>query len=129
MNSNGLSETCNDLSVQDLLNGSHQELAAKLGCSGNQLSRTVQIQFGYSLAALRLELRLLQAAQLLRRSRVTVALAAELCGFANLELFDVCFQRRLGMAPAVWQQRPASAGSMFSAPPQISRLLSELPEH
>lgn len=91
------------LSSQELLTLSVEELADKFGCSRRHLSRLFHQRFGVSVAALRMEMRLLKASSLLRDPGVKIINVAEQCGFNHLGLFNTCFKRRFGATPGVWR--------------------------
>jgi len=104
------------LSANDLLTLSTDELSVKFGCSRRHLSRLFQQHFGFSVAALRMELRMLRAIYLLRDTGVKVNHVAEQCGFNHLGLFYNCFKRRFGTSPGRWrllslETHPAAAVS------------------
>ena len=96
---------CEQVSAADVLNRSPRELAAVLGCTQAELNTVVRARFGRSVVGLRLELRLLEAARLLRQPGATVASVTEQCGFGNARLFAVCFQKRFAMTPSQWRRR------------------------
>ena len=91
------------LSSDELLTMSVDELAAKFGCSRRHLSRLFHQKFGVSVAALRMEVRLLKASSILRDPRVKIINVAEQCGFNHLGLFNTCFKRRFGQTPGMWR--------------------------
>jgi AraC-like DNA-binding protein len=91
------------LSSDQLLNLSVEELSQKFGCSRRHLSRLFHQRFGLSVATLRMEMRLLKASSLLRDPNVKVINVAEQCGFNHLGLFNTCFKRRFGVTPGVWR--------------------------
>jgi len=92
------------LTANDLLTLSTDELSAKFGCSRRHLSRLFQQHFGFSVAALRMELRMLRAISLLRDAGAKVNSVAEQCGFNHLGLFNNCFKRRFGTSPGRWRR-------------------------
>jgi AraC-like DNA-binding protein len=94
-----------NLTADQLLGSSLIELADKLGCKPRDLNRRFQRRFGMSLVALRMELRLLKAAALLRESNARVEEIAEVCGFGHVGLFGICFERRFEATPMQWRQR------------------------
>ena len=120
-------QVCEQLSAADLLNMSAEELAAELGCNTLELNGFLQEHFGFSLAALKLELRLLEAARLLREPGTSIATVTEQCQFGPLNLFLTCFQRRFGVAPSRWRQQPDSEATV-SIEPGIIRLLQRMSE-
>ena len=94
------------LSSQEMLTLSVGELADRFGCSRRHLNRLFHQYFGVSVAALRMEMRLLKAASLLRAPGVKVINVAEQCGFNHLGLFNSCFKRRFGTSPGMWRRAP-----------------------
>jgi AraC-like DNA-binding protein len=92
------------LAAPELLDLSTDRLAAEFGCSRAELNRLVQDQLGYSLSALRLEMRLTKAAGLLRKPGSDVDTIAVRCGFRHAGLFSACFERRFGVRPADWSR-------------------------
>ena len=75
------------LSVDELLTLSVGELAGRFSCSRRHLSRLFHQHFGFSVVALRMEMRLLKAVSLLRDPDAKVINVAERCGFNHLGLF------------------------------------------
>jgi AraC-like DNA-binding protein len=92
------------LSADELLTLSVGELAAKFSCSRRHLNRLFHHHFGFSVAALRMEMRLLKAVSLLRDPDAKVINVAERCGFNHLGLFNTCFKRRFGTSPGQWRK-------------------------
>ena len=97
------------LSANELLSLSVGELAARFGCSKRHLNRLFHQHFGFSVAAMRMEMRLLKAASLLRDPDTKVINVAEQCGFNHLGLFNTCFKRRFGASPGQWRKMSAQA--------------------
>jgi AraC-like DNA-binding protein len=93
-----------ELSSAELLSLSVDELAGKFSCSRRHLSRLFNQHFGLSVAALRMEMRLLKAVSLLRNPDAKVIQVAEECGFNHLGLFSICFKRRFGCSPSQWRK-------------------------
>lgn len=121
------------LSVDQLLGLSIGELAAKFGCSRRHLNRLFHYYFGFSVGALRMEMRLLKAISLLRDFNVKVIDVAAQCGFNHLGLFNTCFKKRFGVSPGRWRKQavleeiqPASAVGNDSACPLQSKGLCPL---
>jgi transcriptional regulator GlxA family with amidase domain len=81
-----------NLSVDEMVNLSVPELAQTFGCSRRHLNRLFQHHFGISVACLRMEMRLMKAASLLRDTGAKVINVAEQCGFNHLGLFNICFR-------------------------------------
>ena len=92
------------LSASELINLSVGELADKFNCSRRHLNRLFHQHFGVSVAALRMEMRLLKAISLLRDANAKVIHVAEQCGFNHLGLFNTCFKRRFGSSPGQWRK-------------------------
>jgi AraC-like DNA-binding protein len=92
------------LSSAELLSSSVGELAEKFGCSRRHLNRLFHQHFGVSVAALRMEMRLIKAVSLLRDPNAKVIRVAEECGFNHLGLFNTCFKRRFGTSPGQWRK-------------------------
>jgi AraC-like DNA-binding protein len=104
------------LSANDLLTLPTEELSVKFGCSRRHLSRLFHQQFGFSVAALRMELRMLRAVSLLRDANAKVSYVAQQCGFNHLGLFNACFKRRFGTSPGRW--RTQNQKSQITTAPQ-----------
>ena len=92
------------VSLDDILDLSVEELAERLGCSRRHLSRVFQQRFGVSLRTLRMEMRLLKATSLLRDPESKIINVAGRCGFNHLGLFNTCFRRRFGVSPGQWRK-------------------------
>lgn len=92
------------LSATELVGLSVPELAAKFGCGRRHLNRLFHQYFGFSVAALRMEMRLLKAVSLLRDPSAKVINVAEDCGFNHLGLFNTCFKKRFGSSPGQWRK-------------------------
>ena len=92
------------LTASELINFSVGELAEKFSCSRRHLNRLFHQHFGVSVAALRMEMRLLKAVSLLRDANAKIINVAEQCGFNHLGLFNTCFKRRFGATPGQWRK-------------------------
>jgi AraC family transcriptional activator of mar-sox-rob regulon len=103
------------LSSQDLLTLSVGELAERFSCSRRHLNRLFHQHFGFSVAGLRMEMRLLKAVSLLREPEAKVINIAEQCGFNHLGLFNTCFKRRFGNSPGQWRRLTIEAESKPAA--------------
>ena len=88
----------------EMLNLSVTEIADKFGCSTRHLNRLFHEYFGLSIAALRMEIRLLTAVSLLRDPDAEITNVASHCGFNHLGLFSTCFKRRFRLAPGEWRR-------------------------
>src|ERR1017187_9117715 len=97
------------LSAHQLLSLSVGELAARFGCSKRHLNRLFHQHFGYCVAAMRMEMRLLKAASLLRDPDSKVINVAEQCEFNHLGLFNTYFKRRFDITPGQWRKMSAQA--------------------
>jgi AraC-like DNA-binding protein len=108
------------LSSEEILTLSVGELARKFSCSRRHLNRLFHQHFGFSVASLRMEMRLLKAVSLLRDPDMKIINVAEGCGFNHLGLFNTCFKRRFGRSPGEWRKTngnvaiPQSAQSSFA---------------
>jgi AraC-like DNA-binding protein len=109
-----MSEVFDTLSASDILHLPVPELAARFKCTRRHLTRLFNQHFGCSIAALRMELRMLRAASLLADPGRTVGQVAEQCGFSHSGLFSQCFQRRFGSTPTEWRSSPAKASGVPS---------------
>ena len=100
-----------NLMVEDIIGLTVGELADKFHCSSRHLNRLFQQHFGFSVAALKMEMRLIKAMTLLRNRNAKVIHVAEECGFNHLGLFNSCFKRRFGASPGHWRDanNPAQA--------------------
>jgi len=98
-----------ELSAKELMNLSVGKLAGRFGCSKRHLNRQFHQHFGFSVAAMRMEMRLLKAATLLRDPDIKVINVAEQCGFNHLGLFNTYFKRRFGASPGRWRKISAQA--------------------
>jgi AraC-like DNA-binding protein len=97
------------LSSDEILTLSVGELARKFSCSRRHLNRLFHQHFGFSVASLRMEMRLLKAVSLLREPDTKIINVAEGCGFNHLGLFNTCFKRRFGKSPGEWRKMNGSA--------------------
>lgn len=102
------------LSAADLTEMSVSELAARFGCSKRQLNRLFHHYFGYSVAAMRMEMRLLKAVSLLRDPDAKIINTAEQCGFHHLGQFNGCFKRRFGTSPSLYRKAMAQVDQSHS---------------
>lgn len=99
-----LNQIFESLTLHDILLGSVDELAARFGCTRRHLNRLFNLHLGVSAAALKMEMRLVRAAALLRSPDVKIIHVAEQCGFNHPGLFNACFKRRFGVSPGVWRK-------------------------
>jgi AraC-like DNA-binding protein len=101
------------LPANELLSLSVGELAVRFGCSKRHLNRLFHQHFGFSVAAMRMEMRLLKAASLLRDPDTKVINVADQCGFNHLGLFNTCFKRRFSATPGQWRKMSSQAEYQF----------------
>src|SRR5579884_3729266 len=94
----------NGISSTELMNASVDELAQKFGYSRRHLNRLFHAQFGFSVGALRLEMRLLKASRLLLDPQAKVINVAVEAGFNHQGLFNSYFRRRFGVSPSQWRK-------------------------
>jgi AraC-like DNA-binding protein len=106
------------LSASEIINLSVGELAEKFSCSRRHLNRLFHQHFGVSVAALRMEMRLLKAMSLLRDPDAKVINVAEQCGFNHLGLFNTCFKRRFGASPGQWRKTTLRAETTVKTKPE-----------
>ncbi len=99
-----LTQVFEKLSLDEILNLSVGDLSNRFGCSRRHLNRLFHQLFGFSVASLRMEMRLLKAVALLRDPQSKVIRIAEQCGFNHLGLFNTCFKRRFGTTPGEWRK-------------------------
>ena len=97
------------LTTDDLVNLSVQQLAARFGCSKRHLSRLFHRVFGFSVAAMKMEVRLLMAVSLLRDPDMKIINVAEQCGFHYLGLFNTTFKKRFMVTPSQLRKFIAAA--------------------
>lgn len=116
-----LIQTFEKLSVTELLNLSVDELANKFNCSRRHLNRLFHRYFGFSVAGMRMEMRLLKAISLLRDPDMKIIHVAEKCGFNHQGLFNTCFKRRFRASPSQWRKSTAAVED-----PSANRLGSSL---
>lgn len=102
------------LSVAEILTSSVEDLAAKFGCCRRHLNRLFHEHVGLSVAALKMEMRLLRAVSLLRDPNAKVINVAEECGFNHLGLFNTCFKRRFGLSPGQWRKKLAQTETQLT---------------
>jgi AraC-like DNA-binding protein len=105
------------LSASEIINLSVGELAQRFNCSRRHLNRLFHQHFGLSVAALRMEMRLLKAVSLLRDSEAKIINVAEECGFNHLGLFNTCFKRRFGASPGQWRKAASKTGGAMPMTP------------
>lgn len=103
------------LTADELLTISVGDLASRFNCSRRHLNRLFHQYFGFSVAALRMEMRLLKAVSILRDANAKIINVAEQCGFNHLGLFNTCFKRRFGASPGQWRKQSLHGGQISKA--------------
>ena len=107
-----------ELLVEDIMGLTAPELAEKFHCTPRHLNRLFHQHLGFSVATLKMEMRLIKALTLLRNRDAKVIEVAEQCGFNHTGLFNTCFKRRFGASPGQWRDAnlPAEAHSRDMMP-------------
>jgi len=100
-----------NLSSDVIMNASILELAGRFGCGQRHLNRLFHQYFGFSAAALKMEMRLVKAAGLLQDPDAKVSTVAAQCGFNHFGLFSISFKKRFGVSPVRWRKGPPSIES------------------
>lgn len=123
-------QTFDRLQTSEILSLSVGNLAKKFNCSRRHLNRLFHEHFGLSVAALRMEMRLLKAVSLLVDPDAKIIYVAEKCGFNHLGLFNTCFKKRFGASPSQWRK----TRSTDKAPAELAlgsreSSISDLSEH
>lgn len=121
-----LEQVFESLSSEELLTLSVAQLAERFGYSRRHLGRLFRQYFGFSVAALRKEMRLLKAVSLLRDPDAKVINIAERCGFNHLGLFSTCFRRRFSASPSEWRRAALRSSETRSNPLRIDTSCSWL---
>lgn len=81
------------------------KLAEQLHCSERHFSRIFREEFGASLRARQVELRLQRARHLLASTHTKIINVALESGFRHLGLFNSMFKKRFGMTPSQWRRQ------------------------
>jgi AraC-like DNA-binding protein len=102
------------LGTNEFLSLAVGDLARKFNCSRRHLNRLFHQHLGVSVAALRMEMRLLKAVSLLVDPDAKIVHVAEKCGFNHLGLFNACFKKRFGNTPSQWRKRASSGENLVS---------------
>lgn len=80
-------------------------LAQQLNCSVRHFRRLFREEFSVPFRARQMELRLMQAQQLLIESDTPVSDVARQCGYQHMSFFRSTFKKRFGLAPGEWRQQ------------------------
>lgn len=104
-----------NMGAEELQSLSVKDLARRFGCSRRHLNRLFQEHFGTSVSALKMEMRLLKAAALLRHPAAKIANVALESGFSHLGLFSSCFKRRFGVRPSEWRRKEQDPSQKHSS--------------
>jgi AraC-like DNA-binding protein len=92
------------ISSDELLKLSVEELSSKCGYSRRHLNRIFREHFGQSVMGVKIKLRLDKAANLLRNPKAKVINVALECGFSHLGMFSSRFKQHFGLSPARWRE-------------------------
>ncbi len=111
------------ISITELISASVDELAQKFGYSRRHLNRLFHAQFGFSVGALRKEMRLLKATRLLRDPHAKITNVAVEAGFNHQGLFNSSFRKRFGLSPSRWRKTMLNSPTV---PSLDSEMLSAL---
>jgi AraC-like DNA-binding protein len=107
------------LSHEELINLPVSEIARKVGCSRWRLNRLTQHFLGLSTFGLKMEVRLLKAAFLLRAPGMKIINVAEQSGFNHLGLFNAAFRKRFGVTPSEWRKTMQNGNGHGSPPHNV----------
>ncbi len=99
-----LVEVLERLSLEEFLDLPVGELARNFGCDSKSLNQAFRQHFRLSVAGLKLEIRLLMAASLLKNPEAKVINVAAKCGFNHPGLFRACFRKSFGHSPTEWRK-------------------------
>jgi AraC-like DNA-binding protein len=113
------------LSSRELIELSVNDLALRFGCSRRHLNRLFRQYFDFSVANLKMEMRLVKAITLLRDPDAKIINVAAACGFNHLGLFNTCFRKRFGASPTEWRKNPGKNPESMERP-VLSKLLAGL---
>jgi len=118
-----------NLTEEEFLNASAEELAAYCGCSLRHFSRLFLQHFGVSLRSRQTETRLLKARRLIGETDSRVMTVAATCGYRHLGVFNGLFKKRFGMTPTEWRRaaRDTSNGDIVCT--TLGESLSPAPSH
>jgi AraC-like DNA-binding protein len=107
------------------------DLAGRLHCSERHFSRLFREEYGASLRAWQIELRLQRARHLLTHSDAKIINVALDSGYHHLGLFNARFKKRFGMTPGEWRRQnvekslvPRPRGGLKRLVPQMAALLA-----
>lgn len=93
-----------NLTEEEFLNASAEELATYCGCSLRHFSRLFLQHFGTSLRSRQTETRLIKARRLIGETDSRVMTVAAACGYRHLGVFNGLFKKRFGMTPTQWRR-------------------------
>ena len=109
------------------------DLAGRLHCSERHFSRLFREEYGASLRAWQIELRLQRARHLLSHSDAKIINVALDSGYHHLGLFNAKFKKRFGMTPGDWRRQniakplvPRLRGGLKRLAPEMAALLAFL---
>ena len=87
-------------------------LTQEVGISRAQLHRKMKEMTGISTSEFIRNIRLEQAARLLREQKINVTQVAYTVGFSNLAHFSTIFRKHFGMAPSEYVEREGQGGAL-----------------
>lgn len=119
----GLPIILKQISSDELLKLSVEELSTRCGYSRRHLNRIFREHFGQSVMGVKIKLRLDKAANLLRNPKAKVINVALECGFSHLGMFSSRFKRHFGLTPAQWREEQYR----HSEPPEPFEVISPQP--
>lgn len=108
----------------ELAGHSLADLAGQLHCSERHFSRLFREEFGASLRARQIELRLQRARQLLAGSNAKIINVAYESGYRHLGLFNSMFKKRFGVTPSEWRRQSLQKNVAARSRTPVSRLVA-----
>ncbi len=104
-------EIISQMPDSELIQHTPEQLAALCGCTTRHFNRLFHESFGMSPRARQTDLRLLRAAELLRKPEAKIRDVSLESGYRSLSLFNSLFKRRFGMSPSQWRRDSARRSS------------------
>ena len=101
-------ELASQMPDAELIKLTMPQLAEMLNCSERHFRRLFFQEFGVSLQARQIELRLQRAKQLLNGTNDKIRSIAFESGYRHLSLFNASFKKRFGHTPSEWRLRNSS---------------------
>jgi AraC-like DNA-binding protein/DNA-binding MarR family transcriptional regulator len=81
-----------------------RDLAAQTGLSGSQFGRAFKVSMGISPHQWQMNQRILEAQELLKQAKFSLAEISHKTGFAEQSHFQRVFKRIVGLSPGLWQR-------------------------